>query len=366
MDLQSFKGKLPNSHFIELFKLNDSAIYDELALNKNLNEQQIDMLFNINDSLIKLTNMDERQSSLLKEMNNYIIPDSIANNPNLKSKHIDILLNKNDNYINGLLANNEGLIFNDLQFNKLLSNKNNRALLALNPNLTKEQCLTIVDSNPIALPKFFKHQKKASQSYQFKSLAYYQGTEEPTPGKKQYKSDKKIVDQPRFKEPFFKNYDLYETNGEHSPGSGWHNIMKYKSIKDFLNVKRKNKYKADDSWIEDNGSVSKKARNLFFLNTLIKNGIDFPIDDQVTIMPVKENNQIGGYLDKYLPENDSENKSPDKLNFGVIQDEFNKVDTFLGLINRINPDEEDDVDVTGNNANPEYGTTNSGNTSYNI
>lgn len=346
---QPFAGKLPNDNFIQLFKLNDKQIYRKLCANDNLNENQIDMLLNIFDS------------------KNNIIYYDLASNPNLNSKHIDIFLNKNDLNINDNLATNTSLTFNDDQFNKLCkSNGNFKMFLAKNPNLTKEQALSIIKYYPVALPKYFKQHKQANQYYQFKSLAYYQGTEESAPGKKQYKSDKAIVDQPRFKEPFYKNYDLYETEGEHSPGAGWHNIMKYKSIKEFLDAKRKNKYKADDSWIEDNGTVSKKARNLFFLNILIKNGIDFHIDEQITSMPVKEVNQIGGYLDKYLPENDSENKSPDKLNFGILEDEFSKENhKFLGLPDGIEPDEDLDADLT-DTVNPEYGTTNSGNTLYNI
>lgn len=366
---QSFAGKLSNDNFIRLFKINNNHIYKDLCANDNLNENQIDMLLNINDSLskiTKITNISEEQSEILKEYNlkNNIIYPELALNKNLNSKHIDILLSKNDKIINAYLASNLDLVFNNDQFNKIV--KDHETKLAKNLNLTKEQTLSISKYYPIALPKYFKQHKQANQYYQFKSLAYYQGTEEPTPGKKQYKSDKAIVVQPRFKEPFYKNYDLYETGGEHSPGAGWHHIMKYKSIKEYLDAKRKNKYKADDSWIEDNGAVSKKARNLFFLNILIKNGIDFPIDDQITSMPIKEVNQIGGYLDKYLPENDSENKSPDKLNFGILEDEFSKENhKFLGLPDGIEPDEDLDADST-NTVNPEYGTTNSGNTLYNI
>lgn len=369
---QPFAGKLPNDNFIELFKKNDSTIYKELSGNENLNENQIDMLLNINDSLFKIqniTNISESVAEILKEYNlkNNVIYPELALNKNLNSKHIDILLSQNNPDIDDYLANNKSLIFNDDQFYKLCKSSSNCIeYLAKNPNLTKNQALSISKYYPIALSKYFKQHKQASQNYQFKSLAYYQGTEEPTPGKKQYKSDKAIVVQPRFKEPFYKNYDLYETGGEHSPGAGWHHIMKYKSIKEFLDAKRKNKYKADDSWIEDNGAVSKKARNLFFLNILIKNGIDFPIDDQITSMPIKEVNQIGGYLDKYLPENDSENKSPDKLNFGILEDEFSKENhKFLGLPDGIEPDEDLDADST-DTVNPEYGTTNSGNTLYNI
>lgn len=360
-----YAGKLPNEEFISLFKipkshLHDDHIYASLAGNINLTEQQINMLLCIGDM-----SGYENEAKFLKELNDRssVVSENLAKNPNLNSKHIDKLLEQGSLKINEYLSENENIKFNDLQFNQLL---NEADQLAYNPNLTKEQCLKIIDKKPIALPKYFGYQKKVSQNYQFKSLAYYQGTEEPTPGKKQYKSDKAIVVQPRFKEPFYKNYDLYETGGEHSPGAGWHHIMKYKSIKEFLDAKRKNKYKADDSWIEDNGTVSKKARNLFFLNILIKNGIDFPIDDQITSMPIKEVNQIGGYLDKYLPENDSENKSPDKLNFGILEDEFSKENhKFLGLPDGIEPDEDLDADST-DTVNPEYGTTNSGNTLYNI
>ena len=38
--------------------------------------------------------------------------------------------------------------------------------------------------------------------------AYYQGTEEPAPKKKKYKSEKAIVDQVRFEEPFYKSLGL--------------------------------------------------------------------------------------------------------------------------------------------------------------
>tara|TARA_R110000868_G_scaffold99024_2_gene272602 strand:- start:198 stop:3890 length:3693 start_codon:yes stop_codon:yes gene_type:complete len=361
----SYAGKLPNEVFISLFKkpkssFYDDYIYDNLSKNINLTELQINMLLDIGDM-----SGYENQSKLLKAINerSSVVSENLAKNPNLNSKHIDKLLEQGSLKTKEYLSENKNIKFNDLQFNQLL---NEADQLAYNPNLTKEQCLKIIDKKPIALSKYFGYHKKASQNYQFKSLAYYQGTEEPTPGKKQYKSDKAIVVQPRFKEPFYKNYDLYETGGEHSPGAGWHHIMKYKSIKEFLDAKRKNKYKADDSWIEDNGTVSKKARNLFFLNILIKNGIDFPIDDQITSMPIKEVNQIGGYLDKYLPENDSENKSPDKLNFGILEDEFSKENhKFLGLPDGIEPDEDLDADST-DTVNPEYGTTNSGNTLYNI
>jgi hypothetical protein len=96
--------------------------------------------------------------------------------------------------------------------------------------------------------------------------AYFQGDggpNEPTPGKKKYKSDPAIVVQPRFEEPFYRNYDLYTIPGmEHvGPGTGWHGLQNYKSVKEFLDARRerlKPRYVADDSWQMDNGNRVKK------------------------------------------------------------------------------------------------------------
>lgn len=108
--------------------------------------------------------------------------------------------------------------------------------------------------------------------------SYFQGTEDPTPHKKKYKSDPALVVQPRFEEPFYRNYDLYEIPGmEHiGPGVGWHSMESFKSVKDFLEERRKRlqpKYVADDSWQLDNGERTKKnpiqARAAIF-NRIIK------------------------------------------------------------------------------------------------
>jgi hypothetical protein len=99
--------------------------------------------------------------------------------------------------------------------------------------------------------------------------AYFQGGgggNEPTPKKKKYKAEKAILVQPRFKEPFYRNFDLYDVEGvdgkpKLGPGAGWHHMHKYKSIKEFRDAKRKHmqdKYKADDFWIEDNDSNRKQ------------------------------------------------------------------------------------------------------------
>ena len=204
--------------------------------------------------------------------------------------------------------------------------------------------------------------------------AYFQGgggVNQPTPKKKKYKSDPAIVVQPRFKEPFYRNYDLYNTPSEHGPGAGWHDMTKYKSIQEFLKAKRKklkDKYKADDSWIEDDNSKTKKNPNIearaAIFEEIIKtaggmpgmgiyhslrrkfgptkreleeklnsmkddNDIDFPLDDQITNTlagpidvdsrndnPAGHGNLIGGKLDEYLPLNDFDDTPPTKLDFG--------------------------------------------------
>lgn len=207
--------------------------------------------------------------------------------------------------------------------------------------------------------------------------AYFQGTEEPSPKKKKYKSDPAPVVQPRFKEPFFRNYDLYDTPGEHGPGSGYHHMLEFKSVKDFLNNRRKKtkgKYKA-----------KKQARSIL-LNRLIKVAIDFPIDDQIS-SPILGNSgtysdsvPIGGQLDEYLTLPDFEGKSADQLDFGRDYTEDEQVDKDLdfddfiekylspaepslyGLPDGISPPE--DLDAPSDE-NPQYGTTDSGSTIYN-
>lgn len=243
--------------------------------------------------------------------------------------------------------------------------------------------------------------------------AYFQGgggENEPTPGKKKYKSDKAIVVQPRFEEPFYRNYDAYDTEGvngpaKHGPGSGWHHMHEYKSIKEFLEHSRKklkDKYKADDSWIEDNSAnrkerIEKMKTRASLLTRLIKTAgsnekfaIDFAIDDQIKSSPIigemdsyPASAQIGGYLDKYLPQDDFEDKSPDKLDFGrdYTEDDpganlnFDDLEKFMtkylsskepdlyGLPDGIDS-EDKDSDITINHINPYAGETDSGNTMY--
>lgn len=96
--------------------------------------------------------------------------------------------------------------------------------------------------------------------------AYWQGgggVNEPTPGQKKYKSDPAIVVRPRFKEPFYRNYDLYTIPGmeDVGPGTGYHSLQNYKSVQEFLAARRERlrpRYVADDSWQLDNGARVKK------------------------------------------------------------------------------------------------------------
>lgn len=246
---------------------------------------------------------------------------------------------------------------------------------------------------------------------------YFQGgggVNEPTIGKKKYKSDTAILVQPRFEEPLFYNYDLYETDGvngqaKHGPGGGFYqNMDKYKSVKEFLDSKRKrnkDKYKADDFYIEDNNSNYKERVNRMkirasWFNKIIKganksdvNNIDFPIDDQIGSGSILGNSgaygdsiPIGGQLDEYLTMPDFEGKSVDQLNFGrdyaedeqreaVLDDDKmqgfmakylnHKENELYGLPDGIDPSEDLDADKTINDENPYYGTTESGNTLYN-
>lgn len=157
------------------------------------------------------------------------------------------------------------------------------------------------------------------------------GPNEPAPKQKKYKSDPAIVVQPRFEEPFYRNYDLYDVGGKVTPGTGAYHADKNKSIKDFLKHKRKrlkNKYKAQDSWIIDSDEnrkerIERMRTRANLLSKLMKVAIDFPIDDQIQSGPISENSGsydqstiLGGRLDQYLPSPDFEGKMVGKLNFG--------------------------------------------------
>jgi hypothetical protein len=226
-----------------------------------------------------------------------------------------------------------------------------------------------------------------------KRLSYFQGTEEPK--SPQYKPERAIRVQPRFEDPLFRNYDVYETSGKHSPSAGWHSMHRYKSIADFLKAKReklKGKYKAKDSWIEDKFQPQERRRKikarLHLLSKLIKTAIDYPIDDQVGSEWILWDNPsesgtgilgnsvyLGGLTDPYLPPSDFEGKRVDHLNFG--RDYEGKLESFdedklqvlmekylnspepptLGLPDGITAPEDKDPEATINAPNPYFGTT---------
>jgi hypothetical protein len=203
--------------------------------------------------------------------------------------------------------------------------------------------------------------------------AYFQGgggVNEPTPGEKKYKSDPAIVVQPRFEEPFYRNYDLYTIPGMENvgPGTGWHGLQSYKNVQDFLEDRRKRlqpRYVADDSWQLDNGERTKKnpikTRAAIF-EKIIKmagpnydlgkglysnldkydsveefredgphgpgaimdvNHIDFPLDDQIGSDPIIGDSGSSymdsipiSYEEGYTPLPDTDNKPESTLDFG--------------------------------------------------
>jgi len=213
----------------------------------------------------------------------------------------------------------------------------------------------------IVQPYYMKH---TNTSILNNKQAYFQGgggVNEPTPKKPKYKAEKAIVVQPRFEEPFYHNYDLYDTEGvngspRHGPGAGYHHVNNFKSIKEFLDHQRKRlkgKYVANDSYItEENRKerANKMKIRADQIDVLIKLALDFPSDEQTspilgdsesfetpiklgpsspddtTISPGQVNlgdsesypasAQIGGWMDKYLSQNDPDDKPESTLDFG--------------------------------------------------
>ncbi len=146
-------------------------------------------------------------------------------------------------------------------------------------NITKMGLWQHIPITQVVQPYYMKAVQQPAK------VAYFQGgggVNEPTPKKKKYKSEKAITVQPRFKEPLYRNYDLYDVPGEHGPGPGWHSMQNFKSVQDFLKARRKKlkgKYKAEDTWQEDSGKRVKKKSSITTRASLLKNAIDFPIDE---------------------------------------------------------------------------------------
>jgi len=108
---------------------------------------------------------------------------------------------------------------------------------------------------------------------------------------------------------FFKNYDLYETEGvngpaKQGPGTGFFsNIHKYKSVSDFLKKKRNRK--------------NRKRKLALLAFAADKNNIDFIDDESVNTIPYEEVLQIG-LLDNINPElTDKDGHPISKLYYGT-------------------------------------------------
>ncbi len=102
--------------------------------------------------------------------------------------------------------------------------------------------------------------------------------------------------QPRNINPLCKNYDY---------GEGFYmNMQKFKSIKDFLNKKKKRKKKSN---------ISARLK-------LLKLAIDFSTDAQTTPIDGPTGGFIGGLTDQYTPMGFN-NKMPQELDFGTDHQE---------------------------------------------
>lgn len=162
----------------------------------------------------------------------------------------------------------------------------------------------------------------------------------------------------RLNEPFFFNYDLYDAPG--GPGAGFYsNMDKYKSVKDFINKKRKRKNKRKKT----------QSRRI----ALLKLAFNFPIDEQIT--PILSDSDVlpimGGFGDRYFETKDFEGKTPDNLDYTRVEgydDNIEKVpyDEFIGMISQLinSPNESliglpdglksDEVDSTETNSQKIY------------
>lgn len=155
--------------------------------------------------------------------------------------------------------------------------------------------------------------------------SYYQGTKNP---KDKPKADKALVIYPgRFEEPFYQNYDLYDTpEGDRGVGPGTGHMSgrkKFKSVKEFIEDKRKrmkNRYVAKDVYRADD--KVQKAADLIS-NKLIKEaqylGKDYSVDESGRFIPGQGFSQS---LDKAGPAYALIGGSP--LEFGYTQEYFSK------------------------------------------
>lgn len=140
------------------------------------------------------------------------------------------------------------------------------------------------------------------------------------------------------KQVFFKNYDLYETEGvdgpaKEGPGTGFYqNMSRYKSVMDFRKKRQK--------------SRKRKIALLSLACGIDINYIDFPTDEIGNIIPFSTENQFGiidniipegrinqiGIIDTINPElEDEENHPLNKIYYGTKDDEAGFRDNPFGF-----------------------------------
>lgn len=277
-----------------------------------------------------------------------------------------------DNYLDSMayyLSRNTALTSEMLNtiYNRYKDIENSAVIIGLSQNTSSSDALLKELSNN--KDEFIANQAKETLNKKINKNAYYQGTEQPTPKKRKYKPDPKVIDEPRFDEPFYKNYDLYNvptlSGKPMGPGAGYHDLMKYKSVSDFLKKKRKLPYKGKERYVDSNGKIKSARKSL--LEKILKTAIDFKIDEQISSPSIGWNNSnydnIGefGGMTSYTPLNDIDDKSVNQLNFSNdIKDLKTEKTDLYGLPDGL-PEDEELKDV---GHEQEYGTTDSGNTMY--
>ena len=156
--------------------------------------------------------------------------------------------------------------------------------------------------------------------------SYFQGTETPAPHKKKYEVDPtqdhlRNKEDRQVKEPvrvFYKNYDLYDTEGvdgpaKQGPGTGLYQKMdEYKSVSDFRKKKRKKSIR------------KRQAAILYILSKTDNNKIVTPEDNVNNTnipYPPAEPAPIG-ILDGIYPESDLEDMPVGNLYYGILETHF--------------------------------------------
>ncbi len=178
-----------------------------------------------------------------------------------------------------------------------------------------------------------------------------------------------------YSEPFYSNYDMYETEGVNGkatggPGTGFYsNMSKYKSVMDFRNQKSKGR---------------KKLLKKLLKKAFVKNAIDFESDNNISETEilgdsgsVADSNPFGGQLDDYTQETDENSTEPTSLDYAEnldinepndptenVSPERNGAEPgFLGSQETFNGSDELDAEKYLNMGSSD-GITESGTTSY--